>query len=61
MLKIKRITKSFFRLVLPVLLLVVLAAASASTWLVHETAQPKVSAYLVTPQKYGLLSARAAL
>jgi len=60
MLKIKRITKSFFRLVLPVLLLVVLAAASASTWLVHETAQPKVAAYLVTPQKYGLLSARAA-
>ncbi|HET7896849.1 MAG TPA: alpha/beta hydrolase [Flavisolibacter sp.] len=58
--KIKRLIKSFFRLVLPVLLLVVLAAASASTWLVHETAQPKVAAYLVTPEKYGQLSARAA-
>lgn len=56
----KRLARSFFRLLLPTLVLVVLAVMAASLWLVHISAEvPKVS-YLVTPEKYGLLSARGA-
>lgn len=56
----KRLARSFFRLMLPTLVLIVLAVMAASLWLVHISAEvPKVS-YLVTPEKYGLLSARGA-
>jgi pimeloyl-ACP methyl ester carboxylesterase len=60
MLKIKRLFRSILRLVLPIVVLVVLAAASASLWLVHTSARPQTVSYLVTPAKYGLLSARGA-
>lgn len=55
-----RLLKSFSRLLLPVIVLVVLSVAGASVWLVHETAHPVHAAYLVTPQVYGMLSARGA-
>src|SRR5687768_1203104 len=55
-----RLLKSFSRLLLPVAVLFVLAAAGASVWLVHETAHPVAAAYLVTPDVYGMLSARGA-
>lgn len=55
-----RLLKSFSRLLLPVVVLMVLALAGASIWLVHETAHPVAAAYLVTPQVYGMLSARGA-
>lgn len=56
----KRLARSFFRLMLPTLVLIVLAVMAASLWLVHISAEvPKVS-YLVTPEKYGLLSTRGA-
>lgn len=60
MAKVKRLTKSFLRLLLPVVLLVVVATAAASVWLVHETSHPVNMGYLVTPEKYGLLSSRGA-
>src|SRR4051794_21804346 len=60
MLKLKRLFKSVFRLILPIVLLLVLAAVSASLWLVHTSARPQIVGYLVTPAKYGLLSARGA-
>jgi pimeloyl-ACP methyl ester carboxylesterase len=60
MAKIKRLFKSFSRLLLPVILLIVLAFAAASAWLNYEAAQPPKGVYLVTPEKYGQLSARAA-
>ncbi len=60
MAKIKRLFKSFYRLLLPVVLLVVIAVVSASVWLVHITAHPQNAGYLVTPAKYGLLSSRGA-
>lgn len=60
MAKTKRLFKSFSRLLLPVVVLVVLAIITASVWLVHTVARPPVSGYLVTPDKYGLLSARGA-
>jgi pimeloyl-ACP methyl ester carboxylesterase len=60
MAKTKRLFKSFSRLLLPVVVLVVLAILSASVWLVHMVSRPASAGYLVTPEKYGLLSARGA-
>jgi pimeloyl-ACP methyl ester carboxylesterase len=60
MAKTKRLFKSFSRLLLPVVVLLVLAVVSASVWLVHTAANPPKSAYLVTPDKYGQLSTRGA-
>ena len=55
-----RLLKSFTRLLLPVIVLLVIAVAGASVWLVHETSHPVSAAYLVTPDVYGMLSARGA-
>ena len=55
-----RLIKSIYRLLLPVVVLTVVAVAGASIWLVHETAHPVGSSYLVTPEVYGMLSARGA-
>jgi len=60
MLKVKRLFRSIFRLVLPIFVLLLLAGISASLWLVHTSARPQNVGYLVTPAKYGLLSARGA-
>jgi hypothetical protein len=60
MAKTTRLIKNFYRLILPLLILAVLAAAGAAIWLVNETAHPIANAYLVTPDKYGLLSSRGA-
>ena len=60
MASIRRLFKSFFRLFLPVVILAVLALVAASVWLVYKTSEPPRTAYLVTPQKFGQLSARAA-
>jgi len=60
MLKVKRLFKTVFRLILPVVVLVLLAGFSASLWLVHTSARVQPNSYLVTPAKYGLLSARGA-
>ena len=56
MAKTKRLFKSFSRLLLPVIVLLVLAVVAASVWLVHTTSNPPKSGYLVTPEKYGQLS-----
>lgn len=58
--KTKRLFKSFSRLLLPVVFLIVSAIMGSAVWLVHKTAEPPKAAYLVTPEKYGQLSARAA-
>ena len=55
-----RLLKSFSRLLFPVIVLMAAAVATASIWLVHETAHPVSAAYLVTPEIYGMLSARGA-
>ena len=55
-----RLLKSVSRLLLPAVVLIVLAVAVASVWLVHETSHPVAAAYLVTPETYGMLSARGA-
>lgn len=58
--KFIRLFKSFYRLFLPVIVLVVLAVMGASVWFVHTTATPPTNTYLVTPEKYGRLSSRGA-
>ena len=58
MAKTKRLVKSFYRLLFPVALLVFVAVVAASVWLVYETSHPATAAYLVTPEKYALLSSR---
>jgi len=60
MAKVKRLFKSFLRLLLPVVLLLVVAAAAAGVWLVYETSHTAHLGYLVTTEKYGQLSSRAA-
>lgn len=60
MAKAKRLFKSFYRLLFPVILLSITAVAAASVWLVSEMSQPRTSTYLVTPEKYGQLSSRGA-
>ena len=60
MAKSVRLLKSFYRLLLPVVVLAVMSVAAASVWLVHETAHPVAAAYVVTPQIYAMLSARGA-
>jgi len=55
-----RLFKSFFRLLFPVVLLLVVAVVAASVWLVYKTSRPVSARYLVTPEKYGLLSSRGA-
>ncbi|HMQ02313.1 MAG TPA: hypothetical protein PKD26_00155 [Pyrinomonadaceae bacterium] len=60
MAKSTRLIKSFYKLFLPVVLLFVVAAGAASIWFAHESSKPSAAAYLVTPEKYGQLSARGA-
>lgn len=60
MAKTKRLFKSFYRLLLPVFILVILAVVAASIWLVQRASIAPKSAYLVTTEKYGQLSSRGA-
>lgn len=60
MAKTTRLIKSFYKLLLPVVILLILATVGASVWLVHEVSLPQSSNYLVTPAKYGQLSSRGA-
>ena len=60
MAKSTRLLKSFSRLLFPAVLLVLAAAGAASVWFAHESSHPGSAAYLVTPDRYGRLSARGA-
>ena len=60
MAKTTRLFKSFYRLLLPVTILLVVAVIAASVLLVHTIAQPPSSVYLVTPEKYAQFSTRGA-
>ena len=55
-----RLAKSLTRLVFPAILLIVVAVAGGSVWLVYSAARPAKAQYIVTPDKYGRLSTRAA-
>lgn len=59
MAKTKRLVKSFYRLLFPIVLLLIVAVGAASVWLLYKMAHPANPVYLVTPDKYGQLSSRA--
>lgn len=56
----KRLFKSFYRLIFPVVLLLISAIVAASVWLTYTVSNPPHAAYLVTPEKYGQFSTRGA-
>lgn len=56
----KRLFKSFFRLFLPLVIILGLSAIGSAIWLIHMAANAPKAAYLVTPDKYGLISTRGA-
>ncbi len=60
MAKSKRLAKSFYRLLFPIVLLVILAVVGASVWLFYTASVPPRTEYLVTPEKYGQFSTRGA-
>lgn len=60
MAKSTRLLKSFSKLIFPVLFLAAVAGGAAAVWFAHESSHPASAAYLVTPDKYGWLSARGA-
>ena len=60
MAKTKRLFKSFFRLLLPVVILTVTALVGSSIFLVQRASIAPKAAYLVTTEKYGQLSSRGA-
>ncbi len=59
MAKTTRLIKGFYRLLFPVALLILLAVSASSVWLIQELSHPPTTPYIVTPEKYGWLSARA--
>jgi pimeloyl-ACP methyl ester carboxylesterase len=60
MLAVKRLVRGFYRLLLPTVILLILSFIGASVWLVHKASEPPKASYLMTPERYGLLSTRAA-
>ena len=56
----RRLFKSFYRLLLPVVVLFVISLTASSVWLVHRISVPPAAPYLVTPARYGQLSSRGA-
>lgn len=60
MAKTIRLVKSFYRLLLPVVILFLLAITGASIALIYKAAHPPATKYLVTPEIYGRFSARGA-
>jgi len=60
MLQTKRLFKSVFRLVFPVIVLAVVAVMVAAVLLVYTVSSPPQAVYLVTPEKYGQFSTRGA-
>jgi len=56
----KRLIKVLYKLFLPVIILVILTFLGVSLWLIHIAIRPPKAPYLITPEKYGRLSARGA-
>ncbi len=60
MAKSTRLLRSFYKLLFPIALLMLAAAGSAAVYLTYESSHPVKVGYLVTPDRYGWLSARGA-
>lgn len=57
---LQRLIKSFFNLLLPVVVLLSVAVLAGGVWLDYISAFPPKSEYLVVPAKFALLSSRGA-
>ncbi len=60
MASVKKLARSFFFLLLPIIILLIVATIGMSFWLLHKISNPTRNQYLVTPEKYGQLSTRGA-
>jgi pimeloyl-ACP methyl ester carboxylesterase len=56
----KRLLRSFYRLLFPIVILIILAFVGASIWLIQKSTEAPKAPYLIKPEKYGLLSTRGA-
>lgn len=56
----RKLFRSVLKLILPIAVVLILAAVGTSVWLAHVSSKPPVSQYLVTPAQYGRLSTRGA-
>ncbi|MCS6874856.1 MAG: alpha/beta hydrolase [Pyrinomonadaceae bacterium] len=56
----KRLLRNLLKLLLPVVALIAGAFLGASIWLAYIVSTPPKANYLITPEKYGMLSARGA-
>ena len=57
---IKRVVRGFYKLLLPTTVFLILAYIGAAIWLISKSTVPPNSPYIITPEKFGLLSTRAA-
>ncbi len=57
---VNNLVRGFYRLLLPTVVLLVIAFFASSIWLVYQASVSPKLPYLLTPEKYGLLSTRAA-
>jgi len=60
MASVKKLFRSFLKLLLPVALFLILAGIGTSVWLAHVSSNPPHTQYLVTPEQYARLSTRGA-
>lgn len=60
MASVKKLFRSFLKLILPIAIFLILAGIGTSVWLAHVSSKPPRSQYLVTPGQYARLSTRGA-
>lgn len=60
MAKTKRLIRSFYRMLFPAVLLMLVSLTTGSILLTHDVSVPPRNQYLLTPAQYGRLSARGA-
>jgi pimeloyl-ACP methyl ester carboxylesterase len=60
MASVKKLFRSFLKLILPAVLVLVVAGIATSVWLAKVSSKPAQTQYLVTPEKYARLSTRGA-
>jgi len=56
--RLVRLLKVIARLILPVLLILVIGVFGASYYFLESVSKPRATRYLVTPEKYGMISTR---
>jgi len=56
----RRFIRNLLKLLLPIVILIILFVVGLSTWLMYVASDAPKAAYLITPAKYGQLSARGA-